>query len=270
VAFANMYITVGDKSADCGMLDLGVPTLINGVGLKPPMSECDFGHMDISDADTSDDDDDHDAASNRTDCAIREQSLLFFDWDDTLLPSSFILQNGLKLTDDSTPTQEQWAHLKQASMCAASTLGAAKRYGRVVVVTSAERGWVEVSAQKFSPWILPALEGVKIISARTVYEQSVGKCPFEWKYHAFEHEINDWNAAEPDNAFSNIVSIGDAGHERHALLRTVNSRPNCFGKSVKLVERPSIEHLLKQHEILRLSIRELVRHEGSLDLCFTF
>lgn len=37
----------------------------------------------------------------------------------------------------------------------------AKQLGTVVLITNAERGWIELSCQKFLPTLFPALESVK-------------------------------------------------------------------------------------------------------------
>jgi len=198
------------------------------------------------------------------------ETLIIFDWDDTLLPSTWIQQQGLRLTEDSVPTEQQRVQLKELSLRVARTLRAAKRQGRVVLVTNAERGWVELSCRKFCPWLFPALEGLKILSARSEYEIQGITSPFEWKYLAFENEITTWSARISPCSATNVVSVGDAGHERQALLRAAKGLPNCRAKSVKLVERPGVPQLLNQHELLGVCLRQIVRHEGSLDLCFKF
>ena len=43
--------------------------------------------------------------------------------------------------------------------------------GDFVIVTNAERGWVELSCRKYFPWLLPTIDGLKILSARSSYEQ---------------------------------------------------------------------------------------------------
>eukprot|EP00928_Gymnodinium_smaydae_P093757 TRINITY_DN7806_c0_g2_i1.p1 TRINITY_DN7806_c0_g2~~TRINITY_DN7806_c0_g2_i1.p1 ORF type:complete len:253 (-),score=41.07 TRINITY_DN7806_c0_g2_i1:262-1020(-) len=201
---------------------------------------------------------------------LREDTLLIFDWDDTILPSTWIQKQGLRLTSDSVVTDDQGQVLKKLSRSASRMLRAAKRYGRVVLVTNAERGWVELSCKKFLPWLLPVLEGVKILSARAEYERRGVTSPFEWKYLAFESEINNWCSFISAQAVTNIVSIGDAGHERQALLRTTKGIPNCRAKSVKLVERPVVPQLQKQHELLNTVIGQIARHDGNLDLRFKF
>jgi hypothetical protein len=45
-----------------------------------------------------------------------------------------------------------------------------KSLGRVIIVTNAAEGWVELSAKRFLPRVNAELNGIEIISARTKYE----------------------------------------------------------------------------------------------------
>merc|ERR1719395_499267 len=101
---------------------------------------------------------------------------------------------------------------------AMNTLKTAQRHGKVVLVTNAERGWIELSCQKFLPALYPALESVKILSARTEYETPTLSSPFDWKLKAFISEIERVLQSAP-NRPKNILSVGDSSPEREALIK---------------------------------------------------
>jgi len=196
-----------------------------------------------------------------------EDTILIFDWDDTVLPSTWIQEQGLCLDEDSVATEEQEAQLQIMAGYAMQTLRVAKRHGKVVLVTNAESGWIELSCQKFMPSLYPSLENVKILSARSCYEQQGVTSPFEWKYLAFESEINSFYDLFGDHQRKNIISFGDSAHEREALIRVTESIPACRTKSLKFVERPEVEQLLKEHKLISGCFRHIVNHDGNLDLC---
>jgi len=138
-----------------------------------------------------------------------------------------------------------------------------------VLLTNAERGWVELSCLKFVPTLLPLIEGVKIVSARTNYEEPGCASPLQWKQLAFEAEIALAIGAGPlrDPARrKNVHSLGDSVHEREALLRATAALPNCRSKSLKFVDRPDISQLLSQHNLISGSFAHIVQHDGNLDL----
>mmetsp|Transcript_63117 Transcript_63117/g.160188 ORF Transcript_63117/g.160188 Transcript_63117/m.160188 type:complete len:254 (+) Transcript_63117:146-907(+) len=225
-----------------------------------------------SDPSTELDSDDSSSECSDGDCKERsspffvEDTILIFDWDDTVLPSSWICQQGLRLDDDSVVLDEQKATLDRLAARAAQTLSVAKRHGKVVLVTNAEEGWIELSCAKFMPTLLPVLSDVKILSARSTYEVQGVESPFEWKFLAFESEIGSF-CSEFSERRKNIISFGDSAHEREALIRVTENLLNCSIKSLKFVERPGVEQLLKEHDLIAGCFRHIVDHDGNLDLC---
>ncbi|CAJ1449625.1 unnamed protein product, partial [Effrenium voratum] len=90
-----------------------------------------------------------------------EETLFIFDWDDTVLPSSWVQGQGLRLDESSEVLAWHREQLSQVAAAAAETLRLAKQLGTVVLITNAERGWIELSCQKFLPTLFPVLESVK-------------------------------------------------------------------------------------------------------------
>lgn len=211
--------------------------------------------------------------NDRSGCADLASSatpLFIFDWDDTILPSSWVQRQGLRLDASSHPTAEQRQVLAEVAVATGKTLRAARQQGTVVLVTNAERGWIELSCQKFLPTLSPMLENFKLVSARTSYECTQGPSPLDWKLCAFDHEITRFFGADvisDPSICKNVFSLGDGVHEREALLNSTCSAPNCHSKSLKFVERPDISQICKQHELIVNAFEQLVHHQGNLDLC---
>lgn len=146
------------------------------------------------------------------------------------------------------------------------TLSTARRYGTVLLVTNAEEGWIELSCQAFLPSLLPLVMDLQFLSARTTYEQRGVDSPFEWKFLAFESEVGE--LIDKDHHLrKNVISFGDSAQEREALIRITECRPNCCTKSVKFVERPEISQLQCEHDLIYKCFKQLVDHDGNLDLC---
>jgi len=196
-----------------------------------------------------------------------DETVVIFDWDDTVLPSSWVQDQGLSLSADSVLTPEQEQVLAELARCATKTMRVARTLGTIVLVTNAERGWVELSCMKFLPSLYPSLESVKIISARTEYETPTTSSPFDWKLKAFTSEIERVLQSDTAVVRKNILSIGDSSHERAALVGATSTIPNCRIKSLKFVERPTVDQLCKEHLLLGSCFRRVVHHEGNLDLC---
>jgi len=201
-----------------------------------------------------------------------EVTLQIFDWDDTLLPSTWLQQQGLQIGNGSPPpSEEQKRELRRVARRVIKTLRRAKRLGHLMIVTNGEKGWVELSCCKFLPEVFPLLEGIEVLSARSTFEHvQPQSSPLFWKRLAFRKEIATFfemplRCAEAGHQ-RNIISVGDSKQERAALFEATDGR-DCWTKSLKLMERPSISQLLKQHDLLHACLRPFVDFEGSLDLC---
>jgi hypothetical protein len=124
-----------------------------------------------------------------------EQHIVIFDWDDTLLASSFLASNGYRLDVDMEKRENYEFvknELKQLETCVTNLLDIALQRGKVHIITNAETGWVELSAQKFLPSVVPYLSKVTLISARSTYEVHYPESPVKWKYMAmYDFVVHD-------------------------------------------------------------------------------
>jgi len=191
-----------------------------------------------------------------------EETVVIFDWDDTVMPSSWVQEQGLQLDTDISAKQQ--AELGALSQIAQTTITCAMKLGTVLLVTNAERGWIELSCQKFLPELFPLLSHVKILSARSAYECADLPTPFDWKLRAFETEIARVFAGSSRRR--NLLSFGDSSHEREALITATAQLFNCRTKSLKFVERPNVDQLCRQHEFVASCLAKIVHHDGNLDL----
>lgn len=198
-----------------------------------------------------------------------DNTLIIFDWDDTLMSSSWLAQNGLRL---DTPAEVPAAAVKQLTQLEESVitlLNRAKKYGHVCIITNAETGWVELSAKKFMPAVVPVLDGIHVLSARSTYESMYPDSPADWKVQAFYQKIYDSYKASPANRHKNILSFGDSIHERHAIHKVTATLRAAFTKSVKFVERPTVEQLKRQVDLVHSCFDDIVTHANDLDLMLT-
>jgi len=84
------------------------------------------------------------------------RTVIFLDWDDTLLCSSVLSNQGIKLDSDLESAAELVAQLEELSYSVISVLTVAMSHGAVYIVTNGETGWVQLSAQKFLPTLYPS------------------------------------------------------------------------------------------------------------------
>jgi len=197
-----------------------------------------------------------------------DNTVIIFDWDDTLLASSFLSGKGYRLETTLERTPEIDTQLKDLEASVVAVLKLASSFGHVHIVTNAETGWVQLSAQKFIPAVVPLLDKVKVVSARSTYESSFPDCPLKWKFYAFQEKLSKTFA--PDlKSEKNVISFGDSHVEREAVRAVTKGFTNTRTKSVKFAERPSMEQLRRQIELVTNCFHYIIQHDGDLDLQLT-
>jgi hypothetical protein len=192
-----------------------------------------------------------------------------WQWDDTILASTWLSSRGLRLDSDPAMVKELEPQLTELSHSIIALFSLALQYGPVTVVTNAETGWVQLSCQKFIPLVLPMLNKMTIISARSTYEQHFPDSPLKWKFYCFQERIASMPQLDGTKKTKNILSFGDSHVEREAVRACTRGMANTRTKSVKFSERPSMEQLRRQIELVTNCFAYICNHEGDLDLQLT-
>jgi len=208
-------------------------------------------------------------ASSSPSSSTQKKTVIFVDWDDTLLCSSYLSGRGLRLDSEIQPSDTILDELKLLEQCVTQLLKIAQTYGNVHVVTNAETGWVQLSAKKFIPGVLPLLSDVTVLSARSTYEPMFPDSPLKWKYFAFQDRLVGHFSHEAQDIFKNIISFGDSHVERQAVRAVTRGFSNINTKSVKFAEKPSMEQLRRQIELVTNCFQYIHSHDGDLDLQLT-
>eukprot|EP00913_Durusdinium_trenchii_P029017 g27207.t1 len=206
-----------------------------------------------------------------------EQTIIIFDWDDTLCPSSWIRANKKVLSFfKPAPTTEKYQKpLRELQAAVEVLLKMSMKLGTVVIVTNAMDPWVdtwphhggqraETSCRNFLPSLLPLVSTLPVIYARSIFEQQgvdMARSPsgsgptrampgMKWKEVAFAQEIKDFYSRYQHQSWKNVISVGDSVFERDAVRRVVLQRPTpqkkCRTKTLKLFDDPEIDELVAQ------------------------
>jgi len=160
------------------------------------------------------------------------QTVIIFDWDDTLLYTSYV--RHLHLQGRRIPKDVK-SYLKRIEETSYQLLETALRLGHTFIITNAIAGWVEESAAHFMPSLIPILQKAQIISARSTQEASCDGDVAQWKMKAFLEMGQEFDT----DILTNLVSIGDSDFEMDAANVLGKQFSNIFIKTIKLKERPS-------------------------------
>jgi len=183
------------------------------------------------------------------------QTLIIFDWDDTLLCSSFL--SSLDGAVISPAAQQQLDDCAAASF---KLLELAMSLAHTIIVTNGVTGWVESSAAHWAPSLLPLLRKVHIISARSRYEAIYPQNPMKWKAELFLDVRQQFNS----QVITNLISIGDSDYEMEAAQTMAKEFEHAVIKLIKFAPKPSPEELSKQTEVAFGGLKRIVGKARSI------
>eukprot|EP00440_Ansanella_granifera_P072908 gb/GFBE01079121.1/.p1 GENE.gb/GFBE01079121.1/~~gb/GFBE01079121.1/.p1 ORF type:complete len:267 (+),score=42.65 gb/GFBE01079121.1/:1-801(+) len=165
-------------------------------------------------------------------------TVTIFDWDDTILCTSVLDSLGFpaEVPGDSK------AVLQLIEDQARSLLLQALCLGPTYIVTNAMSGWVEESAARHLPGLLPLLSRVTVISARSAYAYLYPDQPGLWKTCAFFNLVKDTDGHQ----CRDLIVIGDSFYEMNAAQALCTIFANLRVKLIKLKEIPSLDDLFQQ------------------------
>lgn len=193
----------------------------------------------------------------RSDRPPQHQCVIIFDWDDTILCTSYL---NMKPESASSPTVQK--HLLSISSTASLLIETAMKFGQTFIITNAMKGWVEYSATKYIPSLLPTLKKIRVISARSEHENKYPGLYHEWKIQAFLAVQKEMSS----HIITNLVSLGDSTIEMDAVHVMGNEFAQALIKTVKFRETPTPEELAKQLELVSQKFEKILLNARSLKI----
>lgn len=173
----------------------------------------------------------------------KHQTMLIFDWDDTLLCTHFLAQHGF--VDIPEDVLQLLAPLDES---ASKLLLKSLSYGQTFIITNSAEGWVQCSGKLFLPKTYQVIieKNIQVISARTGYEDLFPGDSHRWKVEAFldiEHLFDK-------NLITNLVCLGDSHIEIDAAHILAQKFSQAIIKTIKFRENPKPDELVKQQELV--------------------
>jgi len=175
--------------------------------------------------------------------AQKHQTMIIFDWDDTLLCTNFLAKHGyVDLPDDILIT------LQPLDESASTLLSKAVQYGQTFIITNAAEGWVQCSSKLFLPKTYQVImqNKIKVISARTGYEDQFPGDSHRWKIEAFLDIERYFNK----NLITNLLCLGDSHIEMDAAYILAERFNHSLIKTIKFKRNPKPEELVKQQNLV--------------------
>jgi len=192
---------------------------------------------------------------------MKSDSLIIFDWDDTLFPTSWLIEKGLKLNELSDISRFI-VYFQELDNAIYKLLKMSLTLGIVLIVTNANMSWIKMSKKILVKTSTLIDENINIISARDNYNGLYDVN--DWKVNTFKNDI----AIYIHNS-EQIISIGDAKYEYDALVSLREYVPKSkFLKTIKFVGTPTFNMIIDQIDVVEKSLRDILECRSCMDLRF--
>ena len=199
-----------------------------------------------------------------------EETTFFIDWDDTCLCSQWLKEHGFSFAETDTHQKREFLEMGEAlTHVVGPLLMKLAQFGRVVIVTNANNGWVQESCSIFMPKLVDLIGKLTVVSAQDRYRRYVAS-PIEWKCRTFRDVLDA--ETRPLGRVRNLISIGD-GTPEHIAVHSLGPYPGRhllnsqnILKSVKLMDTPSPNQLIEQLTTLTSMVECIVQHPHRLDI----
>ena len=183
-------------------------------------------------------------------------NLFFFDWDDTLLCTSYLQPKGALIDNDIN--QKDIETIVNLDTLVSKLLLKAKNIGNIFIITNGAPGWVELSSTKYYPKTSKILQKIKVISARGLCERKYPGDIRQWKKIAFEYALETLEDINK-NIVTNILCMGDSNMEMEAAYYLKECFPNAYLKTIKFKECPTHIELEKELKIINTQFDSIFR-----------
>lgn len=188
-------------------------------------------------------------------------TLIIFDWDNTLFPTTWLMKNSIKL-NIITDVKKYQLYFHELDNVLYNLLHKSISFGKVIIVTNAMKEWVMMSKS-----ILPKTsqlidDNIEIISARELFNKKYSM--EDWKKNVFQTIITQYVVWA-----NQIISFGDAMYEYDAVVSLNNKiKKNTYLKIVKLMASPNFDDLIDQLNVMNKAITDIHKTNNHLDLRF--
>ena len=190
-------------------------------------------------------------------------TIFFFDWDDTLLCTSFLIPI-LNSQNNSEKIKIIRKNLKNLDENVSKLLLITLDKGLVFLVTTAAPGWVEFSSTTFLPMTAKILRKINIFSAKGLYSKNYPGDPRQWKIKAFKYITELYNINT--KLVSNLICFGDSLIDLEAIENLKNMFFNAYVKIIKFKECPHPIELEKEVWIATSQLDYIIKKVKNLTL----
>ena len=172
-------------------------------------------------------------------------SIIIFDWDDTLFSTSYLNKLGV-FHNNFSNSKQIYEKIKKLEKKVEKVLSLSIEKGHTFIITNSDEGWVQESSRIFYPEVFPLLQKISILSSRELFQHIYPNDSSKWKIETFKKIANYFKK----DIITKIICIGDSFSEFKASKKLASYFTQAYVKTVKFKTEPDITCLISQLTLL--------------------
>jgi len=186
---------------------------------------------------------------NNSTLKIKKETIFIFDWDDTLMCTSFIsflVKNSCGLSNDEQKLAKNLG--KEVS----NLFKICSKFGKIVIMTNSSNRWVKETSVNYLKLEEKEFKNIKIISTRDKYFGSEIKKD-KWKELATNEILYKF-----ENKIKNIIFASDSKSDINLYKIIAEKYKNLNVTTIKFKSKPTSLEIIREIKFVYSNINEII------------
>ena len=184
--------------------------------------------------------------TNSTSSSSKKETIFLFDWDDTLMCTSFILSKVQPLSEEEIKTTSNLG-LKVTNF-----LEECSKQGKIIIMTNSSKDWMKNTYEQYLKIKEEFFKNIKIISTRDLYLKN--NIPKEkWK----EMALNEFLSKFGDE-IENLICASDSEGDINLFKNISKIKKGKNISTIKFKSNPSPQIMIKEIDFLTKTIFDII------------
>ena len=176
----------------------------------------------------------------------KKETVFIFDWDDTLMCTSFILSKDQNLSEEDKKLINNLGKIVNIF------LKECNKYGKIIIMTNSTEKWMKQTSEKYLKIKNILISKIQIISTRDLFSKK-GIETKKWKELAMEDILYKYG-----DKIENIICGSDSENDIE-VFKNISKKYNKINIStIKFKSKPSPLIMIKQIQYLNKKINEII------------
>ena len=183
---------------------------------------------------------------SKSSSSTKKETIFLFDWDDTLMCTSFIHSKVEPLSE------EEIKIISNLGLQVTSFLEKCSKYGKIIIMTNSSKDWMKNTSEHYLKIKEEFFKNIKIISNRDLYLKS--NIPKEkWKEMALNELLSKFG-----DKVENLICASDSEEDINIFKNISKLRKEFNISTIKFKSKPSPLIMIKEIEYLSKNILNII------------